>query len=157
MHRDIRANEPRSHWLDRLRQRVLETFDRWARDHSDDRFGPTGVLIDSDDDDVLEVAVKLPDLSLQNLELDVEPRRVFIKGKRKSGDSAPTTIQRPIPVPNTLSRVIPLPCEVDPDGAEATYKSGVLRLKLPKTERARSRRLRIPVTGRPPSKKESSK
>ncbi len=157
MHRDTRPNEPRGHWLDRLRRRVLDTFDHWARDRDDDRFGPTGVLIDSADDDVLEVAVKLPDLSLQNIELDVGPRRVFIKGKRKTGDSAPTTIQRPIPVPNTLSRVIPLPCEVDPDGAEATYKGGVLSLKLPKTEQARRRRHRIPVTGRRPSKKESLK
>jgi HSP20 family protein len=33
-------------------------------------------------------------------------------------------------------RVIPLPCEVEKEGAEAIFKNGLLRIKLPKTQAA---------------------
>ena len=43
------------------------------------------------------------------------------------------------------SRAISLPAEVDAAQAKAKFKRGVLTLDLPKTERAKAARKRIPV------------
>jgi HSP20 family protein len=42
-----------------------------------------------------------------------------------------------------FARAIPLPCEVDADKAQANYDRGVLRITLPKTERAKAKRVKI--------------
>lgn len=43
-------------------------------------------------------------------------------------------------------RTIPLPAEVDAGKAKARFKRGVLTLNMPKTERAKAARKRIPVS-----------
>jgi HSP20 family protein len=43
----------------------------------------------------------------------------------------------------SFERVIPLPRYVDPEGAEASYESGVLTVTLPKLESAAPRRLTV--------------
>lgn len=42
-----------------------------------------------------------------------------------------------------LARVLRLPCEVDADKAQANYRRGVLRVTLPKTERAKAKQVEI--------------
>jgi len=42
-----------------------------------------------------------------------------------------------------FERVIPLPCEVDDDGAEASYKKGVLELTLQKHRSAKPRKITV--------------
>ena len=41
--------------------------------------------------------------------------------------------------------MIPLPAEIDADKAKASFKKGVLRITLPKTAEAQSKRRTIPV------------
>ena len=44
-------------------------------------------------------------------------------------------------------RSVSLPIEVDPDKAQATFEHGVLRLRLPKAEQARPRRIQVRAGG----------
>ena len=44
-----------------------------------------------------------------------------------------------------FERTIPLPSDIYPDKAKASFKKGVLSITLPKTEEARSHKKRIPV------------
>jgi hypothetical protein len=44
-------------------------------------------------------------------------------------------------------RILPLPCEVDAEHAQARYKNGVLRVTLPKTAQAKSKRVKVQVRG----------
>jgi HSP20 family protein len=46
-----------------------------------------------------------------------------------------------------FARAVELPCEVEADNAQADYRRGVLQVTLPKTERAKAKRARIPVHG----------
>jgi HSP20 family protein len=41
--------------------------------------------------------------------------------------------------------MIPLPAEVNPDKAKASFKNGVLKITLPKTEEARSHKKTISI------------
>ncbi len=43
-------------------------------------------------------------------------------------------------------RIVPLPDEVDPEGVKASFKKGVLKVTLPKSAEARTRRKKIQVT-----------
>ena len=47
----------------------------------------------------------------------------------------------------TFVRSMRLPDTVDPDGAQASYEAGILRLRFPKSERARSRRIEVTSGG----------
>ena len=42
-----------------------------------------------------------------------------------------------------FSRAIILPMDVEPDGAKASYKNGILTIRLPKLEKARIKKLKI--------------
>ena len=46
---------------------------------------------------------------------------------------------------SSFARALQLPCEVDPDRAQARYKHGVLRVVVPKSERTRAKRVKIHV------------
>jgi HSP20 family protein len=42
-----------------------------------------------------------------------------------------------------FSRTVTLPSEVDEAKVEATYQNGVLKIKLPKTEEAKSHKIKV--------------
>jgi HSP20 family protein len=42
-----------------------------------------------------------------------------------------------------FSRVVTLPAEVDGDRVDAEYRDGILRLRLPKTESAKPRQIKV--------------
>ena len=44
-----------------------------------------------------------------------------------------------------FARVIPLPCDVAVEQAQATYKNGLLRISLSKTEWARVKRVQVQI------------
>ena len=44
-------------------------------------------------------------------------------------------------------RILPLPRAVDAEHAQAHYKNGVLRVTLPKTAQAKTRRVKVQVRG----------
>jgi HSP20 family protein len=46
-----------------------------------------------------------------------------------------------------FERVLPLPGEVKPDQIQASFRNGVLELRLPKSEESRRRMRRIPIQG----------
>ncbi len=45
----------------------------------------------------------------------------------------------------SFSRSVTLPCEVKEDKIEATFKDGVLNLKLPKAESSKKRSIKIDI------------
>jgi HSP20 family molecular chaperone IbpA len=89
------------------------------------------------EDRASEIVVRadVPGFSAGDLEVNVEPRRVIITGKRetkkqtKEGESQ-TTEERSEEIVRTLE----LPCDVDAAKVSATLKDGVLSIQLPKVE-----------------------
>lgn len=62
----------------------------------------------------------------------------FVKGSLKVNAERSETHEGYVPVreerPGRISETVPVPDDVDVDGAEATYENGVLHVTLPKTE-----------------------
>ena|SRR3989344_7583488 len=79
-----------------------------------------------------------------NLDIEITAESVTIRGSReheeeiKSDDYIYQECYW-----GRFSRSIILPQEVDPDQAEATIKNGVLKIKLPKVNREKSKKLKV--------------
>ena len=83
----------------------------------------------------LTVTAGLPGFTEKDIEIKVEPRRLFITGKReeksedkKKGETFYSERS------NEVFRAIDLPAEVDPDKVTATLSNGELEITLPKKE-----------------------
>jgi HSP20 family protein len=120
--------------------RIQEEFQRIFGDRA-----PAGppVNVWSDDNNFFAEA-DLPDLNLEHLEVFVtDGNQLTIKGERKAPE-VPGAVwvrqERPF---GQFSRVVTLPSLVDADKVEAKYENGVLRLKLPKSEAAKPRKITV--------------
>lgn len=112
-------------------------------------FADQGVVIDIDETDGdLMVSAELPGLDRDDFRVEVSGERLLIRGEKKQTSERRergfTYTERRY---GAFARAIPLPCEVDTDKVSARYKDGVLRITLPKTEQAKSRRVTLKVNG----------
>ena len=85
-------------------------------------------------DNALEITAEVPGFDQKDIEVAVEPRRVFLSGKTEkaitpdSNEDQPFTGQQA----SMFFRVIDLPAEIDTAKAEARLNNGRLTLTLPK-------------------------
>jgi HSP20 family protein len=108
-------------------------------------FSSSTIDIDETDDDVV-VTADLPGLDPHDFAVEVVGERLLIRGEKKhqsdrTGHGYAYSERRY----GAFTRALQLPCEVDPDKAQATYKQGVLRVTLPKSEHAKATRVKIQV------------
>lgn len=93
-----------------------------------------------------EIVVKAPlaGVSEDDVDITVQPDQVSIKGERKE--------EREVAEDNyharecywgSFSRSVTLPTEVNPDGAKATFKKGILTIRLPKSKKSQTVKLKI--------------
>jgi len=89
------------------------------------------------------ISAFLPGVNTEDLDIQVVNDTITIKGEikldRTEGENY-LIAERPN---GRFYRVIELPDELDSDKAEADLKNGVLTLKVPKTEMARPRKIKI--------------
>jgi len=86
-------------------------------------------------DKELTVSAGLPGFTEKDVEIRVEPHRLFITGKREEkteGKQKGETIYSERL--NQVFRTIDLPAEIDPDKVNATLNKGVLEITMPKKE-----------------------
>jgi HSP20 family protein len=99
-----------------------------------------------EDDANFYVEAELPGLSLDKLEIFVADGNLLtIQGQRQPSAVASGTWHRQERGFGKFGRQVQLPSDVDANRVEAKLEQGVLRVTLPKNERARPRR--IPVKG----------
>lgn len=92
--------------------------------------------------DALEVKAEVPGFTEKELEINVEPRRLVITGKRESKkeEKKGKTLYSES-CANQIMRVVDLPADVETEKVTATLKNGVLELNLPKSAKARTVRI----------------
>lgn len=91
------------------------------------------------------VAMDLPGIDREALEINLEDQRLVISGTRVTGngDKTHTRIERP---QGKFNRSFGLPPAVDHRLIEAEYKDGVLYLRLPKLKEQESQPIKIKVS-----------
>ena len=131
--------------LGRLQGEMNRLFDnrRWAVDRpiTGYEFPPVSVTSAGD---VVTIAAELPGMELGDIELSVTGNAVTIRGERKDdGASEGAAYLRRERVGGAFARTIQLPERVNGEKAEARYENGVLTVRIPKAEEARSRKIQI--------------
>lgn len=101
------------------------------------------VEVENNEDEVV-VRAELPGMNKDDFTTEVTGNRLTIRGERRSEreEKGKNTLYRECTY-GSFTRTLPLPAEVDADKAKAAYKNGVLTVKMPKTEAARARRIRV--------------
>ncbi|PWG63338.1 Hsp20/alpha crystallin family protein [Spiribacter halobius] len=125
-------------WMDPLRrERALS-----------ERLGLSGVrpprvdVVDGDEE--IRVRAEIPGVQAKDLDVSVTEGAVTIKGETATesedteGDYYRQEISR-----GAFARTVPLPAAVNADKAKASFKDGILELKLPKVNASRRRRIKI--------------
>ncbi len=101
-----------------------------------------------DQDDTFIVRASLPGVQPDDVRIDVRGNQVTISGQMREEQEAERgnylLRERRI---GQFSRAFTLPTEVNPDAAEATFDNGILALRLPKSEQARTRQIPVRVHG----------
>jgi HSP20 family protein len=95
------------------------------------------------DTDVI-VTIELPGVTKEDIELNVTSDRVEIKAEKKEEAEKEEEGYRAYKKQYAgFYRQVPLPQQVEPDHAKATYKNGVLEITLPKKEVTKSTEIEI--------------
>jgi HSP20 family protein len=105
---------------------------------------PLADVVESEAD--IRVTVELPGMSPDNIEIDIENNVLTISGEkqeqRQEGDEkhAWHLTERRY---GHFSRSFVLPRDVDQEGINAAFENGILTVIVPKSERARRRRIEV--------------
>jgi len=100
----------------------------------------------SETDDEIQITADLPGVDRDNVDVSVTDNRITISGEKRAEEEKKGRgyyrIERSY---GSFQRSLYLPSEVERDRVDATFKNGVLTVRLPKTAAARERIKRIPV------------
>lgn len=96
--------------------------------------------------DDLVVSLELPGVREKEVEVAITGDLLTVKGERRfSRESKDESFHRMERVYGKFERTIPLPVAVQTDKVKATYRDGVLDIRLPKVEEVKPRQIKIDV------------
>ena len=143
--------------LQRATNQLFDDFSRgfgWPGDSwraipslTPDIFGAQWPRVDmSETDEEILITAELPGVDKDNLEISVSENKVTIRGEKKEKEEKKGRGYYQLECSyGSFHRSFPLPCEIESENAEASFKDGMLTVNLPKTSAARDRIRRIPV------------
>jgi HSP20 family protein len=138
--------------LSRFRDEMNDLFDRFMRDPWSTEpldwlsgrmgWGPAMDVMETDTD--VTVRVDLPGIDPKDLDLSISGEMLSVRGeKRHEVEDEGKQWQRVERRYGSFQRSVRLPSTVDTEKVEATYKDGVLNVRLTKKEGARPRRIEV--------------
>lgn len=96
--------------------------------------------------DEVVVKAELPGMKKEDLELNISDNRLTIKGEKKKEEEVKEKgyyySERSY---GSFTRTIQIPKDIKPDKIRATFKDGVLEVRLPMTEEAKRKEVKIKV------------
>jgi HSP20 family protein len=135
--------------LERVRREFDRMFERfWGEMPQAVREGMWAPDIDvSETEGEFIIRGELPGIDPGELDISLAGHMLTLKGEKrrereKKGESY-RLVERTY---GGFSRAIELPADIDPEGVEATYTHGVLEIRLPKSEAARTKKIEVSVT-----------
>jgi len=109
------------------------------------RIQPPTVDIYEDKGDVV-VKAELPGMNKDEVDVTLSDSTLTIKGEKKKEEKVEEKdYYRCEREYGSFLRSIQLPSEVKADGVKATFKDGVLQVRMPKSEHAKRKEVRVPV------------
>lgn len=95
-------------------------------------------------DRAVEVRLDIPGMEAKDIDIQVNGNLLTISGERKEErEEKGKTYHRVERRVGSFSRTVTMPCPVKEDAVDAQYKGGILTVKLPKTEEAKSKKITV--------------
>ncbi|HPU29408.1 MAG TPA: Hsp20/alpha crystallin family protein [Syntrophorhabdaceae bacterium] len=92
------------------------------------------------------VSFDLPAIDPKDVSISIVEDRLTVKGERKREEEIKEAdYYRSERIYGAFQRVIQLPTEVVADKAKATYKDGVLRITIPKSQKAMPKEIKVEI------------
>lgn len=131
--------------LDQLRREMLRLLDTVAEDASGSLgtgvFPPMNI---TEDDDRFYVRAEVPGIKPTELSISALKNRVSLSGKREiQPEHERVSYHRKERAEGSFSRTVNLPSEIDAEHVEASYRDGILTLRLPKAAEAKPRQITV--------------
>lgn len=103
-------------------------------------FPPVNVFADKDG---YVVKLEVPGIAPEDVTIEAEGRTLRVSGKREVAPPSEGSFHRRERGAGQFSRSLQLPADVDSTHAEASYKHGILTVRVPKKEEAKPRQITI--------------
>ncbi len=121
--------------MDRLMENVFGGFNTWPFEKSTGGFSPRVDVVDMEKE--IRISVELPGLDEKDIDVSLTAESVTIRGEKKEEkEEKGRDYYKSERSYGFFSRTIPLPADIDSEKVSASFKKGVLSIKLPKTKRA---------------------
>ncbi len=151
---DIRGTREYDDMVGSFYREMNNLMDRFFDGFARDPFGAGGLVTSKfmprvdvrEDEKEFRVTAELPGMDEKDIELTLSGDSLTIKGEKQEetedkGKGYYCTERRY----GSFHRVIPLSAEIDESKAEADFKKGVLKIRLPKTPEAQKSRKKIEI------------
>ena len=121
-----------------------ESFDRSRTQPSRSKWHPAVDVLESKDSYLIRA--ELPGMKKEDINVEVNDGTLVLSGERKSEKPAEGIEYRHVErIAAQFYRSFALPETVKQDGIDATYKDGILEIRVPKAEQAKPRQIEINV------------
>ncbi|WP_461831992.1 Hsp20/alpha crystallin family protein [Aquifex sp.] len=131
--------------LERIKRdfdRILEEFLPVGREAQPQALVPPVEVYETDKEVVIKA--DLPGVKKEDIEITVKENMVAIRAERKEEKEEKTeNVYKTERFYGVIERVVPLPIEVDPEGAKAEYKDGVLEIRIPKVHVEKEKKIKL--------------
>lgn len=130
--------------IDRLFEDFFPIRSSERRDLFSDVLSPAIDIYETKDDVVIKA--EIPGINKEDIKINIVDNSLIIEGEKKQEkevkDENYYRVERRY---GTFRRVIDIPVPVKTEEVEATYKDGVLEVKLPKKEEAKPKEIEVKV------------
>ncbi|UCE86352.1 MAG: Hsp20/alpha crystallin family protein [Deltaproteobacteria bacterium] len=93
--------------------------------------------------DSLVLATEVPGVREEDLEVSVRANQIQIKGQREIAYAGDASVHRRERQAGSFQRTVELPIAVDSEKADASYRNGVLMVRMPKSAAHQPRRISV--------------
>jgi HSP20 family protein len=130
---------------DEMNRVLNEVFNRGANDESAWFSGAWSPPVDIyETDEALVMKAELPGFSKDDISIELKENTLVIKGERKHEDEVKEgNYHRKERMYGAFQRSFMLPATVDREKVKASYKDGILELRLPKAVEAQPKRIAV--------------
>jgi HSP20 family protein len=118
--------------------------DRWFRTDEMEIKAPVVDIFEEKDEIV--VKAELPGMSKEDVAVNLTDHTLTIKGEKKREEEVKEeNYYRSERSYGSFLRTLELPRDIQPDKVKASFKNGVLEVRMPKTEEAKTKEIKVKV------------
>ncbi len=133
---------------ERINRLFIEAFPQTTGTEGELTRGAWNPVVDIfDKEDSIIIHAELPGVKKNDISVEIKDNMLILKGERSVNEEVKEeNYYRKERSFGSFQRAFTLPVPVDPDKIKATYKDGVLEIKLEKPEKEIPKKIRVEIT-----------